>query len=128
MSGITNLSRRAVLMGLGAGTFVLAGGLGLAVAPGALAEDAPKKYGGDAMPGGVKDDPRLFVALAADGTLTILCHRAEMGQGVRTSWAMVIADEMDADWAKVKVDQALGDEARYGNQNTDGSRSMRHHF
>src|SRR6516225_9006705 len=93
--GITNLSRRAVLMGLGAGTFVLAGGLG----PVALAEDTPKKYGGDAMPGGVKDDPRLFVAVAADGTLTILCHRAEMGQGVRTSWAMVIADEMDADWA-----------------------------
>ncbi|MDZ5650189.1 xanthine dehydrogenase family protein molybdopterin-binding subunit [Nitrospirillum sp. BR 11828] len=121
---ITNLSRRAVLMGLGAGTFVLAGGLG----PGARAEDSPKKYGGDAMPGGVKDDPRLFVAVAADGTVTILCHRAEMGQGVRTSWAMVIADEMDADWSKVRVDQALGDEARYGNQNTDGSRSMRHHF
>ncbi|MDG3439299.1 xanthine dehydrogenase family protein molybdopterin-binding subunit [Nitrospirillum amazonense] len=128
MNGITNLSRRAVLMGLGTGTFILAGGLGLAAATGALAEDAPKKYGGEAMPGGVKDDPRLFVAVAADGTLTILCHRAEMGQGVRTSWAMVIADEMDADWAKVKVDQALGDEARYGNQNTDGSRSMRHHF
>ncbi|MEE3624304.1 molybdopterin cofactor-binding domain-containing protein [Nitrospirillum sp. BR 11752] len=125
MSGsITNLSRRAVLMGLGAGTFVLAGGLG----PGARGEDSPKKYGGDAMPGGVKDDPRLFVAVAADGTVTILCHRAEMGQGVRTSWAMVIADEMDADWAKVKVEQALGDEARYGNQNTDGSRSMRHHL
>ncbi|TWB39635.1 xanthine dehydrogenase family protein molybdopterin-binding subunit [Nitrospirillum pindoramense] len=125
MSGtITNLSRRAVLMGLGAGTFVLAGGLG----PAARAEDSPKKYGGDAMPGGVKDDPRLFVAVAADGTVTILCHRAEMGQGVRTSWAMVIADEMDADWAKVRVDQAPGDEARYGNQNTDGSRSMRHHF
>ncbi|WP_044561603.1 xanthine dehydrogenase family protein molybdopterin-binding subunit [Azospirillum sp. B4] len=129
MSGtLTNLSRRAVLMGLGAGTFVLASGLG----GGALAEDKPqdkpKKYGGEAMPGGVKDDPRLFVAVAADGTVTLLCHRAEMGQGVRTSWAMVIADEMDADWAKVTVDQALGDEARYGNQNTDGSRSMRHHF
>ncbi|MDE1150667.1 MAG: molybdopterin-dependent oxidoreductase [Azospirillaceae bacterium] len=122
--GITNLSRRAVLMGLGAGTFVLAGGLGNV----SNAQEAPKKYGGEGMPGGLKDDPRLFVAVAADGTVTILCHRAEMGQGVRTSWAMVVADEMDADWAHVTVDQAPGDEGRYGNQDTDGSRSMRHHF
>jgi isoquinoline 1-oxidoreductase beta subunit len=44
------------------------------------------------------------------------------------SWAMVVADELEADLSRVKVLQAPGDEARYGNQNTDGSRSMRHHF
>ena len=51
-----------------------------------------------------------------------------MGQGVRTSWPMVIADELDADWARIKVAQAWGDERHFGNQDTDGSRSMRHHF
>src|SRR6266581_7040172 len=43
-------------------------------------------------------------------------------------WARVVADEIEADLARFKVLQAPGDEARYGNQNTDGSRSMRHHF
>ncbi|MCW5361183.1 hypothetical protein IGA71_33385, partial [Pseudomonas aeruginosa] len=42
------------------------------------------------------------------------------GQGVRTSLAMVVADELEADWSRVKVIQAPGDEARYGNQDTDG--------
>ena len=41
---------------------------------------------------------------------------------------MVIADEMEADWARVKIVQAAGDEPKYGNQDTDGSRSMRHHI
>ncbi|MCZ4242364.1 molybdopterin-dependent oxidoreductase, partial [Alteromonas macleodii] len=49
-------------------------------------------------------------------------------QGVRTSVAFVIADELEADWAKVKVVQAHGDEERFGNQDTDGSRSLRHLF
>lgn len=118
---IVNVSRRAFLLGLGVGALVLA------VAP-ALAADPPRRYGGDGMPGGLKDDPRLFVAIAADGTVTILNHRAEMGQGVRTSVPMIIADELEADWARVQVRQAPGDEARYGNQNTDGSRSIRHNF
>jgi isoquinoline 1-oxidoreductase beta subunit len=51
-----------------------------------------------------------------------------MGQGVRTSLPMVVADELEADWARVKVAQAPGDEPHFGNQDTDGSRSMRHHF
>jgi isoquinoline 1-oxidoreductase beta subunit len=116
----TNLSRRAVLLGLTAGSLVL--GLRLP----ALAQT--KKFGGDAMPQGLKDDPRIFISIADDGKVTLLCNRAEMGQGVRTSWAMVVADELEADMARVTVLQAPGDEARYGNQNTDGSRSMRHHF
>jgi isoquinoline 1-oxidoreductase beta subunit len=51
-----------------------------------------------------------------------------MGQGVRTSLSMVVADELEADWALVKVKQAPADEARFGNQDTDGSRSMRHWY
>jgi isoquinoline 1-oxidoreductase beta subunit len=119
---LANVSRRGFLRGVAAGAFVLA----VRVSPPALAEE--KKYGGDAMSGGLKDDPRIFLSIAVDGSVTLLCNRAEMGQGVRTSWAMVVADELEADLARVKVLQAPGDETRYGNQNTDGSRSMRHHF
>ena len=120
-SELTNVSRRAVLLGLAAGTFVLA----TRMSP-VLAQD--KTYGGEAMKGGLKDDPRIFLSISDDGTVNLLCHRAEMGQGVRGSWALVVADELEADLARVKVLHAPGDEARYGNQNTDGSRSMRHHF
>ena len=68
--------------------------------------------------------PNLFVELKADGKLILTASRSEMGQGVRTSLTSVIADEMDADWNLVEVVQAAGDDA-YGNQNTDGSRSIR---
>lgn len=88
----------------------------------------PQKYGADSMPGGTVDSPQVFVSIDADGTVTIVAHRAEMGTGVRTSLPMVVADEMEARWDRVKVVQAPADEARYGNQNVDGSRSVRHFF
>ena len=88
----------------------------------------PKKYGADGMPNGWVDNALVFVSLATDGTVSIVCHRSEMGQGVRTSMPMIVADELEADWARVKVVQAPGDEKRYGNQDTDGSRSTRHFF
>jgi isoquinoline 1-oxidoreductase beta subunit len=68
--------------------------------------------------------PDLFVSIDAEGTVRIVCHRSEMGQGIRTGLPVVLADEMEADWARVVVEQAPGDE-RYGNQNTDGSWSVR---
>src|SRR5450830_1384039 len=118
------LSRRSLLKGIGAFT-----GLALTVGVNGIvtAADAPK-YGGDGMPGGLKDDALLFVSIGADGIVTIVAHRSEMGQGVRTSLPMVVADELDADWSRVRVVQAQGDQEKYGNQNTDGSRSMRHSF
>jgi isoquinoline 1-oxidoreductase beta subunit len=119
---ITNVARRSVLLGFAAGAFVLSARLS---SP-ALAQE--KKYGGDGMPGGLKDDPKLFLSIAEDGTVNLLCIRAEMGQGIRTSWGMVVADELEAELGRVKVLQAPGDQARFGNQDTDGSRSMRHHF
>jgi isoquinoline 1-oxidoreductase beta subunit len=85
-------------------------------------------FGADAMPHGWREDPRIFIAVAGDGTVTVTCHRSEMGQGVRTSIAMVVADELEADWARVRVTQAWADEERFGNQDTDGSRSLRHFF
>ena len=116
------ISRRSALKALG-----IAGGLVLA-APMLLREAmaAPYKTGAAAMPNGVVNDPRVFVAIAPDGTVTIIAHRAEMGTGVRTSLPMVVAEEMEADWARVRVQQSPGDEVKYGNQNTDGSRSVRH--
>lgn len=69
----------------------------------------------------------LFVSIAPDNTVSIVCHRSEMGQGIRTGLPQVVADEMEADWDLVKVIQGLGD-ARYGSQNTDGSRSIRQFY
>lgn len=88
----------------------------------------PQKYGADSMPGGTVDNPLVFVSIAEDGAVTIVAHRAEMGTGVRTSLPMVVADELEARWDRVKVVQAGADEARFGNQNVDGSRSVRHFF
>ncbi|TPQ39759.1 xanthine dehydrogenase family protein molybdopterin-binding subunit [Cupriavidus pinatubonensis] len=90
------------------------------------AAEAEETYGAASLPGGVVDNPLVFVSLARDGTVTIVAHRAEMGTGVRTSLPMVVAEEMEADWARVKIVQADANEARYGSQNVDGSRSMRH--
>src|SRR6516165_4913435 len=62
-----------------------------------------------------------------DGIVSIIAARAEMGNGAaRTALPMIVADELDADWARVRVVQSPGDEKTYGNQDTDGSRSVRH--
>ncbi len=62
-----------------------------------------------------------------DGTVLIVAHRTEMGNGVRTSLPRIVADELDADWSRVKVVQGDGDE-KYGSQDTDGSHSVREFF
>lgn len=128
---VDNESRRALLLGFASGGLLLAFGvpsLAQAATPAQPPVSANPQYGGAGMPHGLRDDPNLFVAIAPDGTVTVTCIRSEMGQGVRTSVALVVADELGADWARVKVAQAVGDEPRYGNQNTDGSRSLRQSF
>ena len=71
--------------------------------------------------------PSVYLGIDPDGTVHIVTHRSEMGTGIRTSLPMVAADELDADWARVKIEQGIGD-ARYGDQNTDGSKSIRDFF
>lgn len=75
----------------------------------------------------VSNTLNLFVSIDSDGAVNIVCHRSEMGQGVRTGIPQIVADELCADWSKVKVVQGLANEA-YGSQNTDGSRSIRRFF
>lgn len=69
--------------------------------------------------------PNVYLTIGSDGKVTIVAHRSEMGQGIRTSLPLIIADELGADWTKVEIIQAEGDEKKYGNQNTDGSFSVR---
>ncbi|RYZ71650.1 MAG: xanthine dehydrogenase family protein molybdopterin-binding subunit, partial [Proteobacteria bacterium] len=69
-------------------------------------------------------NPNVFLHLASTGVLSIVCHRSEMGQGIRSSLPVLIADELGADMAQVKIVQGDGNKA-YGDQNTDGSNSVR---
>src|SRR5262245_37370436 len=121
---IANVSRRNLLKGVAA-----TGGLVLAAqfpaVRGALAAEYPT--GASGMPNGVVNNPKVFVSIGGDGTVTIVAARAEMGNGAaRTALPMMVADELEADWARVRVVQSPGDERTYGNQDTDGSRSVRH--
>jgi len=120
---IKNVSRRGLIKGMAAtGGLVLAAQL-----PAVRSALAAYPTGASAMPNGVVSDPKVFVAIGKDGIVSIIAARAEMGTGAaRTALPMIVADEMGADWARVKVVQSPGDEKTYGNQDTDGSRSVRH--
>lgn len=126
MSPIENVSRRRFLKGaFGAGALVLT----VRYIPPMLAQGQPAD--GQTFDQTDVDratfHPNIFVGIQRDGTVYIVAHRSEMGTAIRTSLPLVLADELDADWKRVKIDQAIGDK-RYGEQNTDGSRSMRNFF
>jgi isoquinoline 1-oxidoreductase beta subunit len=69
--------------------------------------------------------PNGYVKIEPDGTVTVTVFKSEMGQGVRTSTAMLVAEELDADWSKVKVTQAPGATVSVRGQGTGGSSSTR---
>ena len=118
MSVIENVSRRRFLQGgLAAGAFVLA----VKFVPDALHSVYADEAAAPAL------EPSLWMSIAPDGTVTIVAHRSEMGCGSRTALPLVVTDELDADWARVKINQAIGD-SRYGEQDTDGSHSVRSYF
>ncbi|MFN7133748.1 MAG: molybdopterin cofactor-binding domain-containing protein, partial [Myxococcales bacterium] len=68
--------------------------------------------------------PSVFLHLQPDGLVNVVCHRSEMGQSVRSTLPVLIADELGADMARVRIVQCDGNKA-YGDQNTDGSSSIR---
>jgi isoquinoline 1-oxidoreductase subunit beta len=118
MIQIENVSRRGFLKGIaGAGAFVLGASLLPKVLLGAVGP-----LGDETMAGAVLL-PSVYLAIATDGTVFIVCHRSEMGSGNRTGLPRIVADELDADWSRVKVVQATGNE-KYGDQDTDGSHSV----
>src|SRR5256886_11297077 len=71
--------------------------------------------------------PNAWIEIRPDGAVTIWTGRSEMGQGVRTAMPMIVAEELEADWTRVRVAQADADPA-YGDQVTLGSRSVRSGF
>ena len=122
MIQVENVSRRGFLKGmLGAGALVLS------------AQILPERLFGANVNAGESGmskavfEPSVYLAIDTDGTVYIVCHRAEMGSGNRTGLPRIVADELDADWNRVKVVQAPGD-PKYGDQDTDGSHSVRDFF
>ena len=68
--------------------------------------------------------PNAYLKIAPDGKITVVVARSEMGQGVRTSLPMILAEEMEADWKQIVIEQA-GASTLYGDQTTGGSASVR---
>jgi isoquinoline 1-oxidoreductase beta subunit len=101
------------ITGLAGGGLVLALGLG-PTAKMALAQAKPAATTFEANP---------YVQIKTDGTVVLFAKNPEVGQGVKTSLPMIVAEELDADWTKVHVEQAVIDAKLYGPQVAGGSTS-----
>ncbi|MFT4823312.1 MAG: isoquinoline 1-oxidoreductase beta subunit [Halioglobus sp.] len=122
MSQIKSLSRRdfLALTGHAGGALMLGSTLGV-MAPMASAKSITEKTDGTGSNLGA------FVTIKNDGQVEIICHRAEMGQGILTSIPQIIAEELEADWDQVTA--VLGNaDPKYGGQNTGGSASIRRFY
>jgi isoquinoline 1-oxidoreductase subunit beta len=118
MSAIQNVSRREFLSGaFSTGAFVLAAQV---IPRSAWAQATPFRTQAESAP----LNPSVYLGIKPDGSVFIVTHRSEMGTGIRTTLPQVAADELEADWSRVTIEQGIGD-PRYGDQNTDGSRSIR---
>src|SRR5712672_1392311 len=119
MNAIQNVSnRRSFLKGMfSAGALVV---VSRVLPESAFAQDPAVRTRAQSAP----LSPSVYLGVDPDGTVFIVTHRSEMGTGIRTSLPMVAADELEADWSRVRIEQGLGD-TKYGDQNTDGSRSVR---
>jgi isoquinoline 1-oxidoreductase beta subunit len=68
--------------------------------------------------------PNAYLRITTDDKVTIVCARSEMGQGVRTALPMILAEELEADWKQIEIEQA-GASTLYGDQSTGGSASVK---
>ncbi len=120
MNGIVNMSRRDFLK-----TGALLGGgliLGFSIAPGRSSSEASDKPASFV--------PNAFIRIGADDSVTIIVNKSEMGQGVYTSLSMLVAEELEADWSKIRIEPAPVDHAydhtQWGPiQGTGGSSSVK---
>lgn len=79
------------------------------------------------MPDAAKNDefaPNAFINISPDGKITIYSKSPEIGQGIKTAFPMIVAEELDANWHDVKVKQARIEPDTYGRQSAGGSRSI----
>jgi isoquinoline 1-oxidoreductase beta subunit len=119
----------------------LKGGAGLALAivtPVMADSNAKAPAAGPGLAGSTLVDgefaPSAFIRIGGDGTVTIVSKHLEMGQGVYTGLATLVAEELDADWSTVKVEGAPADAKRYNNlfwgpaQGTGGSTAIANSF
>ncbi|HEY7639954.1 MAG TPA: molybdopterin cofactor-binding domain-containing protein [Steroidobacteraceae bacterium] len=114
-SNVAPLDRRAFLKLVG----IAGGGLALAFYIGDRATALANTPGNDPS-----FAPNAFLRISPDGSILIYSKGPEIGQGVKTSFPMIIAEELDADWSKVRVEQAPVNPAVYGRQSAGGSRSI----
>lgn len=112
---VENVSRRKFIKQSGA----VAGGLWIGIT---LPNMAMAKLG---LAQEAVFNPNAFIHIAENGDTLIYCGRCEMGQGISTALPAAVADELEADWSRVRVQQADGNEEIYGPQATGGSASIR---
>ena len=121
--GVAELPRRGFLKLAVAGGFALGFAPLAAQAQGAASADAALKP---------TQSPAAFVAIATDGTVTVTVNRLEFGQGVHTALPMILAEELDADWSKVRSQLGTNDPAYadplWGMHLTGGSTAIKNSF
>ena len=105
---MTDLSRRQ---------FLAAGGGGLALAFGIPASARAA----------AAFEPNAWLTITPDGAITVHVAKAEMGQGIGTAFAQIVAEELEADWTAIRLDYPMPD-PKYGPMFTGGSRSVYENF
>ncbi|HOZ29080.1 MAG TPA: molybdopterin-dependent oxidoreductase, partial [Hyphomonadaceae bacterium] len=120
-----NASRRFFLLASAAGGGLMLSGC---ITPGDTTDGAPTIAAIPPKPAAPLVDVNAFVSISPDGTIRIMAKNPEIGQGIKTMLPMLIAEELDADWSKVVIEQADADQAKYGNQIAGGSFATPNHW
>jgi isoquinoline 1-oxidoreductase beta subunit len=115
--GLPTVSRRSFLKLVG----VAGGGLVLGFS---LSSCSAPDRGSNGARAAEEFAPNAFLRVSPNGSILIYSKGPEIGQGVKTAFAMIVAEELDADWSRVRVEQARIDPAVYGPQSAGGSRSI----